>query len=88
MAQGRRRVGESFNTRLSGRAAYQTPRRPTATVTLPYQAPPGRRDRWPHTQSVCPSPSDHSTTSLAGWGVLSQSSIFGQNPKIWCQEFN
>jgi hypothetical protein len=21
-------------------------------------------------------------------GVLSQSSIFGQNPKIWCQEFN
>src|SRR5437667_7588992 len=24
---------------------------------------------------------------VASW-VLSQSSIFGQNPKIWCQEFN
>src|SRR5712691_2628831 len=25
---------------------------------------------------------------VAGHPVLSQSSIFGQNPKIWCQEFN
>ena len=28
------------------------------------------------------------TGVTGGGGVLSQSSIFGQNPKIWCQEFN
>src|SRR6266571_1903973 len=27
-------------------------------------------------------------TTRASSMVLSQSSIFGQNPKIWCQEFN
>src|SRR5712664_3019132 len=38
--------------------------------------------------SVWRDSSQRDTPLCAGLRVLSQSSIFGQNPKIWCHEFN